>query len=102
MPPWISLVPAGPGALRGSWWFGLALPFSTVSATTPQVRRKEEGTLLGLSGGSLGVEGMHSITPLGQLSCLLAPDGSGRGNIWYKTKAPGLREVRELAQVTSR
>lgn len=71
MPPWISLVPAGPGALRGSWWFGLALPFSTVSATTPQVRT-EEGVLLGLSGGSLEVEGIRSITPRASSAvCLL-------------------------------
>lgn len=48
MPPWTSLAPAGPGALQGSWWFGRALPFSTVSATTRQVRKeRKRGGLLG-------------------------------------------------------
>lgn len=43
MHPWTSLAPAGPGAPRGSWWFDPALPISTVSATTPQVRERVEG-----------------------------------------------------------
>lgn len=43
MHPWISLAPAGPGALQGSWWFDPAPPISTVSATTPQVREPVEG-----------------------------------------------------------
>lgn len=66
------MAPAGPGALRGSWWFDLVLPFSTVSATTPQVRRKEEGRLLGLRGVSSEVDGIMSITPRASSAlCLL-------------------------------
>lgn len=51
MHPWTSLVPAGPGALQGSWWFDPAPPISTASATTPQVREPVEGGLL-LGGGT--------------------------------------------------
>lgn len=47
MHPWTSLAPAGPRAPRGSWWFDPALPISTVSATTPQVRGPVEGRLSG-------------------------------------------------------
>lgn len=58
MHPWTSLAPAGPGALRGSWWFDPALPISTVSATTPQVRKPLEGgpsAEVGQEGESLGL-----------------------------------------------
>lgn len=51
MHPWTSLAPAGPGAPQGSWWLDPALPFSTVSATTPQVRARWRADHL-LGGGT--------------------------------------------------
>lgn len=92
MHPWTSLAPAGPGALRASWWSDPVLPFSTVSATTRQVRKKGEGGLLGPSGGSLEAEGIISIAPSASSVSLLAPAGSLRENIWHITKAPGLTQ----------
>lgn len=52
MHPWTSLAPAGPRAPQGSWWFDPVPPISTVSATTPQVRERVEGGLVGSGGNS--------------------------------------------------
>lgn len=47
MHPWTSLAPAGPRAPQGSWWFAPAQPISTASDTTPQVRGRVAGRLVG-------------------------------------------------------